>query len=130
MRAESAAHDHGQGYRERPTIAAATAPSNVLNATPTLPEAPAARLVFVLPLTMVVLPFVISVPASPIAPEVELRLANPTLGGSARKTVYTFLRNESPTTQVGLELLWPGRGDEPELSSRTKNAARQKEVEI
>lgn len=115
---------HAECYRERPTIAAATAPSKVLNATLALMGPPEVRWLL-LPLTMVVVPFDISVPARPIAPEVALRVANPTLAGFARKTVYTFLRNESPTTQVGFELLWPGMGDEPELSSRTKNAARQ-----
>lgn len=116
------------GYREKPTIAAATAPIKVVIATLALAGLPEFRWLLLL-LTIVVVPFEISVPARPIAPVVELRLANPTLAGSARKTVYTFLRNESPTTQVGFELLWPGMGDEPELSSRTKNAARQKLVE-
>jgi hypothetical protein len=89
------------GYRERPTMAATTAPKKALDATLMLMELAALRLELPLALTMVVVPFEICVPARPIAPVIELRLANPTLGGSARKIVYTFLRNESPTTQVG-----------------------------
>jgi hypothetical protein len=116
-------------YIEMPTIAATTAPKKAPDAALTLTELAAFRLVLelLLELTMVVVPFDICVPAKPIAPEVALRFANPTLAGSERKTVYTFLRNESPTTQVGwFELLWPGMGDELEPSSRMKNAARQK----
>jgi hypothetical protein len=103
-------------------MAARTAPNKALRAT--LTEL-AAELPLPPPLTMVVVPFEISVPANPMAPEIALSGANPTLAGSARKTVYTFLRNESPTTQIGFELPWPGIGDEAELSSRTKNAPRQ-----
>ena len=82
-------------------MAATTAPKKALDAALMLTALPVLRLLLPLALTMVVFPFEICVPAKPIAPEVELRVANPTLGGSERKTVYTFLRNESPTTQVG-----------------------------
>lgn len=82
-------------------MAATTAPKKALDAAPMLIELAALRMEFVLALTMVVVPLEICVPANPIAPETELRVANPTLAGSARKIVYTFLRNVSPTTQVG-----------------------------
>lgn len=96
----------GLNYKERPTMAATTAPNKALDGALMLIELAALRweLLLLLPplaLTMVVVPFEICVPAKPIAPVTELRVANPTLAGSARKTVYTFLRNESPTTQVG-----------------------------
>ena len=95
----------GLNYKERPTMAATTAPNKALDGALMLIELAALRweLLLLLPLalTIVVVPFEICVPAKPIAPVTELRVANPTLAGSARKTVYTFLRNESPTTQVG-----------------------------
>ena len=107
-------------------MAATTAPKKALDVALMLMELAALRRALLLALTMVVVPLEICVPANPIAPVTELRAANPTLAGSARKIVYMFLRNVSPTTQVGwFELVWPGIGDEPEPSSRTKKAARQ-----
>jgi hypothetical protein len=74
-------------YRERPTIIATTAPNKALNATLGLTGLPELRWELPLLLTIVVVPFAICVPANPMAPVIELRLANPTLAGSARKTV-------------------------------------------
>ena len=82
-------------------MAATTAPKKALDGALMLTDLAALRTELPLTLMMVVVPFEICVPAKPIAPVTELRLANPTLAGSARKTLYTFLRNESPTTQVG-----------------------------
>ena len=93
--------EYRSGYSERPTMTATTAPKKALDRALMLIELAALRLELPLALTMVVVPFEICVPAKPIAPVIGLRVANPTLAGSARKIVYTFLRNESPTTQVG-----------------------------
>lgn len=98
---ETGGRTAGLYYRESPTMTATTAPKKALDGAPMLIELAALRLELLLALTIVVVPFEICVPAKPIAPVIELRVANPTLGGSARKIVYTFLRNESPTTQVG-----------------------------
>jgi len=43
-------------------------------------------------------------PAAPDPPAAVDNWANPTDAGEERNTEYTFFRNVSPTTQVGLEL--------------------------
>lgn len=43
-------------------------------------------------------------PPVPVPPAAVDNWANPTDGGEERNTEYTFFRNVSPTTQVGVEL--------------------------
>jgi len=61
-------------------------------------------------------------PAVPVPPAAVDNWANPTDAGEERNTVYTFFRNVSPTTQVGL--LLSGILFEPRL--RSKMAPRHK----
>jgi len=61
-------------------------------------------------------------PAVPDPPAAVDNWANPTDAGEERNTVYTFFRNVSPTTQVGL--LLSGILFEPRL--RSKMAPRHK----